>query len=74
LLGRFSYLTDPIEPRTEVSRIEFGRFTHARRAAHADSLVDCFLVRDRMCELTRLEEALGLAEPAPEAGRLENAS
>jgi hypothetical protein len=49
-----------------------------RRAAHADPLIDCFLVRDRVCELARLEEALGLVEGAvqgvAEPGRLDYAS
>jgi hypothetical protein len=74
LLGRFSYLTDPVAARTDVSSLDHGRFTRVRRAAHADPLIDCFLVRDRMCEMARLEQALGLVQAEAEPGCLHYAS
>ncbi len=73
LLGKFSYLSKPSIPRAEITSVELGRFSFVRRAAHVDPLIDRFLVRDRMVEAARLEEALGLAESAAEPGRSDEA-
>lgn len=48
LLGKFSYLVDEAEPRFRPTRLAGKVFTHARRAAHPDPLIDRFLLRDRM--------------------------
>ena len=61
LLGKFSYLVDEAEPRFRPTPLTGKLFTHARRAAHPDPLIDRFLLRDRMLaerEFERRENSL----------------
>lgn len=48
LLGKFSYLAEKAEPRMKQTPLAAHPFTHARRAAHPDALIDRFLLRDRL--------------------------
>jgi hypothetical protein len=61
LLGKFSYLVDEAEPLFRPTPLAGKMFTHARRAAHPDPLIDRFLLRDRMIaerEFERRENSL----------------